>query len=182
MIPVQFRLWEAHTGMTQVPSVGKIVLHLNLVSSFLDQRGLCSLHEDAAHPAHVLAWAGDAFCKKTSGTLLQYPLLQGILFIPESHQSHGWSPGIFSLLSVNSKWLKLVLLLETITCLESLYSAFVRCLFFILKTHQNSSSEATLYEFKMEVAIHKAMNLDFFKWIKWIFLPMQALCVKKVFF
>ena len=161
MIPVQFRLGKGQTGMAQVPSVGKIVLHLDLISSFLGRRGLCSLHEDAAHPAHVLAWAGDAFCNQTSGTLLQYPLLQGILFIPESHQSHGWSPGIFSLLSANNKWLKLVLLLKTVVYPESLHSAFVRGLFFILTTRQNSSSEVTLYEFKMEVVIRKAVNFDF---------------------
>lgn len=63
--------------MTEVPSVGKIVLHLNLTSSFLDQRGMCSLLEDVAHPTHVLAWAGDAFCIKTLGGLLQCPLAIG---------------------------------------------------------------------------------------------------------
>lgn len=57
--------------MTQVPSVGKTAPHLNLTSSFPNQRGLCSLLEDVAHPTHELAWAGDAFCNKTSGTSLQ---------------------------------------------------------------------------------------------------------------
>ena len=45
--------------------------------------------------------------------------------------------------------------------LLSVLSTVIRVSLFSLKTHQNSSSKVTLYEFKMEVVICKAMNLDF---------------------